>query len=475
MAQSSLFDEPERPQRRTDDRAHHPDNMWEGWDDLTEPPDDETSVSARERKEIDLAEFWTARPWLSKLHEFARARRVGPWAVLGSALARVVTATPPNVVLPATIGSVASLNLFIGLVGSPGVGKDAAQSVARIAINLPHDPGRAPFTEVPLGSGEGLSHLFMRPPPRGAGPDATAEQYNTKALVRIGEIDTLGALGSRNGSTLTTQLRHAAMGEELGFQYVDVTKRMIVPRHSYRLCMIAGIQPARSAVLLDDADGGTPQRWLWLPAGDPAAPGTAPETPVPDIWVPPDFMKATRVHEGEQVFYSIDLPDAAINAIISTRMANLREEAAGLDAHAMITRTKVAAAIGLYEGRTKLDDDDWRLSGVIMAVSDTQRSRCVKILGESAAKTNEAQAVAEAKRSLVIGDVVESDRRRKALRTIKNRLARVGEAGETAGKLKNSLVSSQRDMFETVIEHLLKGGEIRTDDDARTPRYWWVA
>jgi hypothetical protein len=76
----------------------------------------------------------------------------------------------------------------------------------------------------------------------------------------------MGALVQRQSSTVASQLRQAAMGEPLGFFYVDQAKRMIVPEHSYRCCLIAGIQPARSAVLLDDAG-------RWHAAAHGVAPG----------------------------------------------------------------------------------------------------------------------------------------------------------------------------------------------------------
>ena len=60
------------------------------------------------------------------------------------------------------------------------------------------------------------------------------------------------------------------MGEPLGFAYVSKEKSLPVKRHEFRLCLITGIQPANANVILDDADSGTPARYLWLPTSDPA-------------------------------------------------------------------------------------------------------------------------------------------------------------------------------------------------------------
>ena len=70
--------------------------------------------------DAEVEGFWAARPELERLRQFARSRRVGPWAVLGHVLAISLSAIPPNVVLPPTIGDYASLNLFVALVGRSG-------------------------------------------------------------------------------------------------------------------------------------------------------------------------------------------------------------------------------------------------------------------------------------------------------------------------------------------------------------------
>ncbi len=53
--------------------------------------------------------IWDERPILRHLHDFARGRRVAPLAVLGVALARIVAATPSNIVLPPSSAATARL------------------------------------------------------------------------------------------------------------------------------------------------------------------------------------------------------------------------------------------------------------------------------------------------------------------------------------------------------------------------------
>ena len=68
------------------------------------------------------------------MRTFARARRVGPWAMFGvcAAIGRF-SECRQYVVLPPLVGDVASLNMFVALVGRSGSIKSAA---IRAAIDV---------------------------------------------------------------------------------------------------------------------------------------------------------------------------------------------------------------------------------------------------------------------------------------------------------------------------------------------------
>lgn len=456
----------------TDAGCSMPDDMWEGMTDesgnLIEPTDDETSVTPAERHAVDVAEFWNARPVLAHLHAWARARMVGPWAVLGATLARVVAETSPDVQLPATIGGHASLNLFVGVVGESGDGKDAAQSVAAQAIYI-ENPS---FRVAPLGSGEGLSHMFMRQvKATKENPFPEPEMYQKKNLVTVAEIDSMGALVQRQSSTLTSQLRQAAMGQQLGFFYADSSRRMIVPEHAYRLALIAGIQPSRSGVLLNDAEGGTPQRFVWLPSGDPGMTRNAPPPPNPLAWTAPAWAFAPREHVNGEVKFILTEPAQCVDAILTAReqrgRASDREEAANaLDSHAVLTRTKVAAALAILDGRAAIDDDDWHLSGVIMAVSDTQRARCLRALRRVQEKENTAKALAEADRSVIAEEHIDRQKVTKCAEMIRRKLRVLPGPDDDGwlahGKLNVAVGSRHREFLEPALDALSLAGEIET-------------
>ena len=218
---------------------------------------------------VDIENFWSARKSLQQIQAFARARRVGPWALFGSVIVRLVANIPPNVVIPAIIGGPASLNLFIGIVSTSGGGKGSAEAAAVDAIMVPE------VTTMGPGSGEGIAHLFVHRTRQG-----DIETHATQVILSAAEVETMAALKGRQASTLFPELRKAWTGEPLGFAYVDPTKRLTVGRHKYRLCLLVGIQPEKAGVIFEDADAGTPQRFLWLPANDPDAPDHAPIQPM---------------------------------------------------------------------------------------------------------------------------------------------------------------------------------------------------
>lgn len=444
-----------------------PDDPWEGMLDddgypIEPPEDDETAVTREERAAADPDDFWTSRPVLKHLHNYARSQRVGPWAVLGAVLARIIAQTSPEIQLPNTIASFASLNLFIGLVGESGDGKDAAQDVAADALYIEHPA----FKVAPLGSGEGLSHMFMRQVrPTKQEPFPEPEQYNRAALVTIGEIDSMAALVQRQSSTVSSQLRQAAMGQQLGFFYADAAKRMIVPQHAYRLCLVSGIQPTRSGVLLNDRAGGTPQRFVWLPAGDPGASMEVPPPPTPLIWQPPDWAFAERAHVRGAVRFLVSLPDIVRHTIISARVGRLQGTGDQLDSHAILTRVKVAAALAILDGRVTVEAEgpasDWALSGTVMTVSDTQRARCLRALKQDAEQANVGKALAEADRSMVVEEHIDRVKVGKCSESVK-RLLRLN--GALAGsELRRKLKANQREHLDVALDALELAGEIRSE------------
>jgi hypothetical protein len=336
-----------------------------------------------------VRQFWTKRDVLRRIAHLARERKASPWATLGAVLAITSCRIGPHVVLPPTVGGVASLNLLVGLVGGSSVGKGAASNAAREFMGM--DDGR--FFYAKLGTGQGIDSAFTEQTK--AGP----VQFNDVALFEVPEVDTLAAHSQQAGSTLLATLREAYMAEPLGAHYANKDKRRPVRAHGYRTAVLCGIQPARSGVLLNDADGGTPQRWLWLPTNDPdrykgklAAPLYVDQPPQVefDTWVPAgetydDDGKPVKVEVKQR--YEIPICGSARDATLALREAALDRDLAGsgggnLDGHSNLTRLKVAALLAFLDRRHEMTEEDWELSGWVMWVSNATRAVCQRAMQE---------------------------------------------------------------------------------------------
>lgn len=450
--------------------------------DGEEPPEGPEPVEPPE-----AAGFWESRPALEFVREFALSRYAAPWATLGATLTRAVTAVEPNIQLPPILGVPASLNLFVGLVAGSGGGKDIASGVANALLDV--RSGSQPLTidTIPLGSGEGLSHIYMRPPPKltarrsRKGDDEDSEtiglsgvasggeepiQYRTRALVIVSEIDTLDSIGQRKGSTLGPQLRQAWSGSQLGFQYVDSTKRMIVPPHVYRMGLLAFIQPGRAGVLLNETDGGTPQRFLWLPAINPEIVSPTDEeieNPAPPMhgvaWQPPQYQAG---------YVPFDVCTSARRTIVLAHVARQRGDGEALDGHSLLTRLKVAAALAMLTNdqparQCTVTEEDWELSGVVMAVSDRTRANVQRHLADLAREQNEKQAYAKARESIVITETVEDAALTRAAKWVG---AKIGEEWVTLRSLTQAMKSTIRPQLGVVLDRMLAAGEIEVEEYA---------
>ncbi|MCP2324925.1 hypothetical protein HDA40_003432 [Hamadaea flava] len=399
-------------------------------------------------------ELWTARPALTVIRDYARARRAAPWAVLGVALARLGCAVPPFVVLPKLVGGHGSLNLFVGLIGPPGAGKGAAQRAGADVLDVGHVEAAG------VGSGEGLAHLYARRTKEGLDRHATA------MLLDVAEVDTLAAVADRRGATLLPELRRAWSGEALGFSYADPNKRLPIAAHSYRLTMIVGIQPARATGLFNDADGGTPQRFLWVPATDPDAPEQPPPEPKSLTWKAPTWPMADM--EGRVV---LDVCDEARQAIDAARLATLRGKGAALDAHAPLARLKVAAVLGLLDERTGVSAEDWRLAGIIAAKSDQTREGVVAAMNRQAREQNRRRGELDGERQVVANARIEEDAIRRVCRFIKRKLTEAGGEMEHT-PLRKALPSRDRHYFDLSVVRLCDAGQVKVDDiDGCARRY----
>lgn len=326
-----------------------------------------------------------ATPELSWLRDFARARMVSPWALLAACTARALACTGPVWRIPAYVGSPASLNFYVALIGSSNSGKTITSSVAAEAL-----PSAAVDIVNP-SSGEGLVAIFAA---RERGEDI---EVRDRALSVIDEIKTLGGQQDRSGSTLGSVLRSAWSATDISNHAADPTRRRNIAAHTYRYCMVAGVQYDTADVLMRDDGAGTPQRFLWIPAADPAATLDHPEPPTDgplSRWEPPKFPIGSR--------FEIGYPTGVRDLVRRTRLDAVRNADSDRDSlhgHMLLVRMKLAAGLAILHGVTDVDDVLWEASGHVIDLStatlDIVLGHAKKKAAEEAAAKGYAAAVAE--------------------------------------------------------------------------------
>jgi hypothetical protein len=399
--------------------------------------------------------IWSARPELGHIQNLARTQMACPWSTLGVILARVVASIPPFVVLPPIVGGYGSLNSFYALVGKSGFGKGISESTAAMGFTIP-----MPADEFNAGSGEGLGHLFVRRKkiPAKEGGGYTTEQIRKNVLFNVAEVDSLTSLGQRQGSTLLPQLRQAWSGENLGFAYADPDKALKIEPHSYRLAMIVGVQPGRAAGILDDADGGTPQRFVWLTTMDPDISDEVREPPEPWPWIFPGPWKANA--RGRVV---MDVPDHVKDEIRKGRATMVKDpDSFGLDTHFYYAKLKVAGAFALLASRAFINSEDWELAGELMRVSLAERAYVQRCLAAERASKAVTAGMAEGHKQLTVDDIKDKS----ALQRVSQNLIRKASSQEwrPVSHFQRSIVSRDRSYIEEALENLVNTGMLEVQE-----------
>lgn len=348
-----------------------------------------------EESEEDL--FWTMRPILTHLRTAAHARPVSPWAVFGSAITHTLSRVPYNVVLPSEDDEKmagASLNTYVALVGESGIGKGQAEEVASSALRI---VGGYDTKTMGLGTGQGILADFVKPLKHGS---EQVEYINRSVLYLVDEVDSLAAHARMQGATILSNLTSAWSGKGMGVSYADEKKNRRMDAYSYRLCLSVGVQPERAEVLTKGDGRGLPQRFIWLPLIDPdlawipksKKPGVF-EVRLPveveknlgSLFIPQEYTGPEDPEEEDSTAVS-ESPEWVVMSVcavaqremeVDQRARKSGRKSGGLDSHALQVRLKVAACLALWDGRLDINEDDWRLSGTVMAKSRGARDECL--------------------------------------------------------------------------------------------------
>lgn len=426
----------------------------------------------------DEKDFWEARPELRHIHQAARSLRAAPWAVLANVLLQIMARVPPTYVI-GPVGAEVSLNLYFAAVGPSGAGKNRAEKVARTVVRfvVATDEGwaeepRDSVPEIPVGTGEGIYANYVRygvdPKDETLGPHLY--QHTESSITTVSEVDKLAAIKGRQGATIMANLRDGWTGEKLGNGNAGPEYRLTVEPHTYRLGVVVGVQPARGRVLLneDEIAGGTPQRFGWFPVTDPGAPRDRrdkPPFPGRLDWSMPAWPDGTEhpFTPGRHVIPMCAEAEDAADANAVARLAG--DETDPIDSHAVLNRLKWAAALGFLNGHVGIDQEDWRLSGTLVRVSDRTRQGIIDALRDAAETANRGKGVAEAKRAIIVEDMKDDAAVKSVCAAILRKVGRAtGEGWVTGGELAQATAPKNRPFIGPAVERLVGTGQIEHEE-----------
>lgn len=321
-------------------------------------------------------EFWAARERLTAIRLTAHAAARSGDAVLAGVLTRISAATDPAYALPAIVGSRGSLNMFAAIIGATGSGKTTGKNIASELVPMPDHEHI--IDDLKISSGEGIAEAFMG---EVTVLDADGKkvrerrQVNRAAFAYVDEGSILRELGDRKGSTLLTTLRSAWAGETLGQDNASAERKRRIPAHKYRFALLAGFQMEAAQVLLQEANLGTPQRFMWMNADDSCLPTDEADLPRRPAWkwTPPPVPNLNGVPFSTEIGFPTEVRRQVRQADLDVNSGRVVVDV--LDAHRNLMRMKVSALLALLGERCDTNMEDWALAGVVMdasrAVMDT--------------------------------------------------------------------------------------------------------
>lgn len=378
-------------------------------------------------------DFWGQTEVLRSCRDFARSRLVSPDAMLACALVVVSSWLPPHLVLPGLVGDVAGLNFFVALAAASGGGKSAAMKAAKSWLHVrPHEHSDLATDEpyvTTVSTAQGLVQAYTMSQPKPKNQQVRPgeiEHIQVRRSVRF-EVDEIGALGAAmnaEGSMLKDFLKTMWTGSGVGTTAAEAARVRKLEDNSFRMTIVAGVQPSTADVILSGHGDGFPQRWLWVEAFD-EKPLSREEwiesrknPPAPLGWTPPlaahplpmpvrdddDFKKVTNAfrvaHSSDQTLREIEITESfgmkvyQAAASASRRIGDVDVTMAEvLDGHSVLLQEKLAALVAALHGSIDITDQFERIAEHLSAKSDATRAAILKERHEDSLKAMQSQAI----------------------------------------------------------------------------------
>lgn len=408
-----------------------------------------SALTCAEWKQLEHDVFDDAPEAIQRIRAYARAQIMSPVATLILCSQWALTSLPGNVTFNAGYND-GSPNLFVALVGSPGMGKDSHIAATRRGMRVfkAHQPVEP--RQLSFGSGEGLV-TALNP-----GKD---EDMAAPVLFGTGEVSTLSTLMGRTGSTLRSQILDMYSGNPLG--YTNKAETVTVPANTYTAGLWVGVQPDKAGMLLEGEDDGLKHRFVWTELIDPNAPNTA----VEDVRECHAVLVPQCLIDGTGGFTFDDF------IVEQTRAENLAKRRTGHtgenSGHRNQTRAKLACGLALLSSRGHVTLDDWQRAGHLMGYSDKIQAYCLQHL--------ESRRVEDSAKRMAEREEAEEENRRNRIRIYKGRIVQALLQGSDEkslrwGQRRQSFAYKYRTDADAALDELISRGEVVKvlSDDGRT-------
>lgn len=405
--------------------------------------------------------FWSARPVLQQVRHLANCKGQSPWPLLGWLIVRTLHTVPYSVPYESVLGK-QSLNSLVGISGPTGAGKTISyRHVEDHFVFRDNNPERLFGSSwqglIPPGSGESMPDYYVEYEPEppeeaeGSWADIDSDRLSSKwvwkhsnhaGLFFFDEVGMMKSRDSRQGSTLVEYMKEGWSGSVFG-RTLASGKGVVLPAGKYRFACVVNTQPKRAGILFSEEAiaGGLQGRFLWFDVTADINREAASFEPVEKIVLPtPDWV-------GVESVRALDVMNTAHFEHHWNALDGLLSET---ESHSLLTRSKVAVALAVLDGRAELDREDWELSEVVMEHTSATREHIEEVLAEEAHRA----VVADGRKASVRAVMTEEAKHEQRVRQVAASIYRNRERTGRKKPQKNALSSSAREFLDEALEFL---------------------
>ena len=238
----------------TDEEAEQP---------VAAPPDGGLVVEWQNRHGQPLTDD-VLPAWWKEIRRVARSRGESFPLTLGVVILRVSSLIPPIFNLP-PLPVPAPLNLFGLFVAAPSGGKTASWDIGNALFPPNPEVHSMDADGVPPASGAAIAEAYLEPQEK---KEQRKRRQEWSVLFHFDEGARFTELLQRAGNDVTSVLRTAWSGRNLGLMAATHEARRFIEAGTYRICLSIFTQPSVALKSVRDPETGMRHRFIAFPADD---------------------------------------------------------------------------------------------------------------------------------------------------------------------------------------------------------------